>query len=120
MHWYCSARLPGIQFLGLPFKLPKKPDIPELTRAACRIVADVCAEAKMLSRILPLVASPLKGPLFSFLDLDVEMSANTPAAAALQHLALSIAQPSWMDPEARNSSAHAPLMLLASDQIPSL
>jgi hypothetical protein len=56
-------------------------------------------------KLVPLVASPIKGPLFDFLELDVEMAPHTPAAAALQHLAQCVVQPSWLDPDARSSSA---------------
>lgn len=58
-----------------------------------------------MAKTLPLVATPLKGPLFDFLDLDVEMAPNTPAAAALQHLARSILKPAWLQEDARSSGA---------------
>eukprot|EP00892_Ulva_mutabilis_P005119 jgi/Ulvmu1/297/UM001_0301.1 len=60
-----------------------------------RIVEDVCTEATEMTKMVPLVAAPVKGPLFDFRELDVDMVPATPAAAALQHLALSVTQPAW-------------------------
>ena len=59
--------------------------------------------------MVPLTAAPIKGPLFDFLELDVDLTANMPAAAALQHLALCVLQPAWLVEDARNSSAPPPV-----------
>jgi hypothetical protein len=74
----------------------------------CRIVLDVAAEGIAMSKAQPLVASPLKGPLFDFLELDVDMAPNLPAASSLQHLALCIVQPTWLKKEVRDSGAILP------------
>jgi hypothetical protein len=49
------------------------------------------------------LASPKKGSLFDFLELDVDMTSNTPASSALQHLVSCITQPAWLAEEARLS-----------------
>jgi hypothetical protein len=69
----------------------------------CRIAQDICEEGSRVAKTLPLVAAPLKGPLFDFLELDVEMTLNSPASAALEHLAQCILQPNWLPSGPRNS-----------------
>ena len=65
----------------------------------------MCAEGVAAARSAPLVAAPIKGPLFDFLELDVDMAANRPAAAALQHLAQCVLQPPWLSKYERTSCA---------------
>lgn len=74
-----------------------------------RVVEDVCAEAAEMTKLVPLVASPVRGPLFNFMELDVDMVPATPAACSLQHLALCVTRPSWTTDQDRPSRAHPPL-----------
>jgi hypothetical protein len=74
-------------------------------RCACRIVRDACTEGGAAARTVPLTAAPIKGPLFDFLELDVDMAPNAPASAALQHLARCVLQPAWLAAAVRDSRA---------------
>lgn len=71
-----------------------------------RIVADLCEEARGMTKMCPQVASPIKGGLAGFVALDVELSRNLPYAAALQHLAQCITQPEWLSQADRSSGTH--------------
>jgi hypothetical protein len=71
-----------------------------------RIVVDVCNEAMQMTKLSPLVASPIKGPLSDLLHLDVEMARNTPFSAALQHLIQCITHPEWLAQADRSSGAN--------------
>ena len=78
--------------------------------ALCSIVDDACTEGEAAPRATPLTAAPIKGPLFDFLALDVDLAAAAPAAAALQSLAVALLQPAWADEEARSSGAPRPVV----------
>ena len=62
-------------------------------------------EANEMTKMVPLVASPVKGPLFNFMELDVDMVPATPAACSLQHLAQCVTKPTWLADADRLSRA---------------
>lgn len=85
----------------------------KLPPAVCRLVEDTCAEAEQMLKLVPLLASPVKGPLFDFMELDVDMVPVTPATCSLQHLAQCALKPAWLADQDRPSGApphpHAPI-----------
>lgn len=58
-----------------------------------------------MAKSRPLVAAPLKGPLFDFLELDVDMAPHTPASASLEHLTRCVVKPTWLASAPRDSGA---------------
>lgn len=61
-----------------------------------------------MTKLVPLIASPVKGPLFDFMELDVDMVPVTPAACSLQHLAQCVTKPAWLADQDRPSGARPP------------
>lgn len=69
------------------------------------LVTELQTESDSAAQSTVKVASPIKGSIFNFLDMNSEMAMSLPAASSVQHLARCILQPAWVQESGTTSSS---------------